>query len=46
LAKEAAEKLRSKSGSVTAHGAWWTTRSRKGAALIRRRLGSRMMNEA
>ena len=32
--------LRSKIGSMTLHSAWWTTRSRNGAAEIKRRLRS------
>jgi hypothetical protein len=34
------EKTRSNNGSITAQSAWWTTRSRNGAALIFRRAGS------
>ena len=37
-----ADEARSKIGSMTLHSAWCTTRSRNGAAEIRRRLGSRM----
>ena len=39
-------KLASNAGSMTWHSAWCTTRSRNGAALIKRRFGSWMMKLA
>ena len=42
LAKLSGEKRRSKAGSMPLSKAWWTTRSRNGAALMSRRFGSWM----